>query len=272
MLMRLWWALAGGWLLLGSAAAHAQPAEEDIARAHFQAGSGYFDTGDYEAAVREFERAYALSPHPQLLYNLYMANERLGDWAEAARYLQEYLRSAEDVTNREALEARLAHLKRRSEPKPVASAEPVPAASAQPVPAATPEQPPASAAAAEPASDAEPGHSERFVAALASFGVAAAGAITFGVAGGLALKEDRALAGRCGRDAGQHCSDADLNPLETRSTVADAGLGVLVVGSVVGVALLWLDRRAEKARAARAVQPMAALDAHGGALLVGGRF
>src|SRR5690242_17296528 len=116
---RLWWALAGGWLLLGVGAARAEPADDEIARAHFKAGSGYFDNGDYEAAVREFERAYAMSPHPQLLYNLYMANERLADWSEAARCLQEYLRTVEEeVPNREALEARLANLKRRLEPKP----------------------------------------------------------------------------------------------------------------------------------------------------------
>src|SRR5687768_1920345 len=128
MRMRRVWALAAGWLLLGSLGASAQPAEdEDIARAHREAGSGYFETGDYEAAVREFERSYALSPEPQLLYDLYAAHERLGDWAEATRCLQGYLRSAEEVPNRPALEARLANLKKRLEPRPAPVAQPAPA-------------------------------------------------------------------------------------------------------------------------------------------------
>ena len=60
--------------------ATAQPSEssDQIARAHFLAATGYFDTGDYESALREFERAYALTQYPQLLYNLYACHERLG--------------------------------------------------------------------------------------------------------------------------------------------------------------------------------------------------
>jgi hypothetical protein len=263
MRMRLVWALAGGWLLLGALGARAQPAaDEDIARAHLQAGSGYFETGDYEAAVREFERSYALRPDPQLLFNLYAAHERLGDWPEATRCLQEYLRTADDVPNRPALEARLANLKKRLAPTPATPAQPA----AEPVGAA--EQP--LEPAPQPTEAHEPGRSERFVAALASLAVAGAGAVTFGVAGGLALKEDRSVAERCGRDAGRTCSDGALSALQTRSLVADVGLSVLVVGSLVSITLFWLDRRAEASRAA--LQPTAAVDAHGGSLLLGGRF
>jgi tetratricopeptide (TPR) repeat protein len=263
MWMRLVCALVAGWLALGSRGASAQPAaDEDIARAHWQAGSGYFETGDYEAAVREFERSYALSPEPQLLYGLYASHERLGDWAEATRCLQEYLRTADEVPNRPALEARLANLKKRLEPRPAPVAPPAPEPPA--------EKPPEVARPAVAAD--EPGRSERFAAALASFAVAGAGAVTFGIAGGLALQEDRAVAERCGREAGRTCRDGDLRALQTRSTVADVGLSVLVVGSLVGITLFWLDRRAEAARAARSLRPFATVGADGGSLLVGGRF
>jgi hypothetical protein len=247
--MRMVW---GAWLLLGVTTASAQPSDA-IARAHFEAGSSDFETGDYAAAVREFERAYELSPHPPLLYNLYAAHERLGHLPEAASYLEKYLRSAEEVENRDALEARLASLERLLEPAPRSAPE---------APDRAHEPPPAD----EPAEV-----SERFMQAMALFGIAGAGAITFTVAGTLALKEDKALATRCGRDAGRTCSDHDVSGLRTRSMVADIGLGVLVVGSLVGVTLLWVDRR-ESSRRSAALRPVASFDTHGGSLALAGRF
>jgi len=264
--MRLW--LLYGLLVsslsgLVASTASAQSSQDTIARAHFQAGSGYFDTGDYEAAVREFERAYALSPHPPLLYNLYAAHERLGNIEQAVKYLEQYLATASDVTNREALEARLSNLRRRlTEPgdqgAPVAMAPPDAHAEPQPV------------AEAEPVDGAQgggsPGHSRRFWLGVVSLSVGGAGLATFAVAGGLALKEDHALAKRCGRDAGMHCSEAQLSGLHTRTLVSDLGLGLGVVGAVVGVTLLWLDRREAR------VRPSVHVDARGAGLALGGRF
>jgi hypothetical protein len=113
--------------------------------------------------------------------------------------------------------------------------------------------------------------SERFMQAMGLFAMAGAGGITFTVAGALALKEDNALAQRCGRDAGRTCTDDDLSALRTRSRVADVGLGVLVVSSLVGVTLWWLDRR-DSARRAATLRPVASFDRHGGQLALGGRF
>ena len=96
-------------------AARAQEADEADARAreHFATGSRYFDAGDYRAAAVEFEAAYRLSARPALLYNLYLAEERVGNTAEAVTYLERYLAEGEPGDRRAALEVRLDNLRQR---------------------------------------------------------------------------------------------------------------------------------------------------------------
>jgi tetratricopeptide (TPR) repeat protein len=254
---RVVWALSAVWLLLGVATASAQTSDAD-AQTHFATGRGYFDSGDYDAAVREFERAYELSPRPSLLYDLYEAHERLGHAAKAANYLEQYLRLSELVEERDALEVRLADLKQRLESGETAHT--LPAWMPSPSSGAHRSQKPARAG--EP-----PRASERFVQAMAFFGVAGAGAVTFAVAGALALKEDQSLTRTCGHI----CTDHDVSGLRRRTMVADIGLGLLAVGTLVGVTLLWVERR-ERSRGAATLRPTVGFDSHGGSLALGGRF
>ena len=83
------------------------------AREHFAAGSRYFDAGDYRAAAVEFEASYRLSGRPALLYNLYLAQERVGNTAAAVSYLERYLSDGEPGDRRAALEVRLENLRAR---------------------------------------------------------------------------------------------------------------------------------------------------------------
>src|SRR5437899_1656741 len=55
-------------LLLVGSVAHA--ADEDIAKAHFNLGLSYYDSGRFEPAAKEFLEAYRLAPRPGMLYNL----------------------------------------------------------------------------------------------------------------------------------------------------------------------------------------------------------
>lgn len=88
--------------------------EADVeAREHFTAGSRYFDAGDYRAAAVEFEASYRLSGRPALLYNLYLAHERVGNMGEAVSYLERYLTEGEPGDRRAALEVRLENLRAR---------------------------------------------------------------------------------------------------------------------------------------------------------------
>jgi tetratricopeptide (TPR) repeat protein len=215
------WALA---LALATVAVTGEPARaqstDEQAQAHFQSGTLYFDRGEYEHAVREFEAAYELSGRVPLLYNLYLANERLGQYGQAASALERYLDQTEDVPTRDSLEARLATLERRAAQQ---------------------------AAGEDPDQGATDGAAMPLPAWIA-FGVGAAGLATFAVAGGLALAEDRSLAARCGPDAGRTCTGDDVARLDRRNTTADVGLGIGVAGAVTGL-VLWLvlrDRGADR--------------------------
>ncbi len=96
------------------AAPAAEMTESDaVARDRFRRGTGYFDAGDYELAAREFEAAYALSHRPELLYNVYLAHERLGNLTQAIRALEDYLRDGEPGERRESLVSRLERLRQR---------------------------------------------------------------------------------------------------------------------------------------------------------------
>lgn len=88
-------------------------AQED-ARAHFLRGEAAYETGDYETAAQEWQRAYQLDPRPALQYNLAQAYERLGRLDDAVRAYRIYIENttAEDPRMQTA-RARLASLEQR---------------------------------------------------------------------------------------------------------------------------------------------------------------
>lgn len=80
--------------LLWSAVAHGQakPANgQAAARTHFKDGVEHAARGELEAALQDFEAAYALQPHYSVLYNIGQAQAALGRPAAAARTFERYL-------------------------------------------------------------------------------------------------------------------------------------------------------------------------------------
>ena len=74
---------AAGWLTLlalalVSPSAHADPKDE--ARRAFNGGLELIAAGDYEGGIASFEQAYALVPHPVVLYNIARAYADAGDY------------------------------------------------------------------------------------------------------------------------------------------------------------------------------------------------
>src|ERR1700680_249528 len=71
----------------------AVPPSDDLgaAKAHFAAGSAYYDQANYADAVKEFNEAYRLSKRTDLLYNIAVCYERLGQYDSAIQALQKYL-------------------------------------------------------------------------------------------------------------------------------------------------------------------------------------
>src|SRR5689334_12023880 len=100
-----------------SSAAMAQAAptanDNEAARAHFMAGSAYYEQANYADAVKEFNEAYRLSQRPDLLYNLALAYERLEQWDEAIGALDRYLALKPDAQDRNIIQTRLENMKKR---------------------------------------------------------------------------------------------------------------------------------------------------------------
>lgn len=201
-----------------TAAAQVEPTAEEAAaldrgRLHFQAGASHYDAGDYQDALREFERAYEISQKAELFYNFSLCYQQLGELDEAVSYLDRYLSEVEEIPNRDNLQRRLENLREREVETETGGGEtgggethpPPPTRRISPV-------------------------------AIAGFAVAGAGLVTLAVAGGLALSEKGNL-----EDAGCATSRAcDAGSLRTRALVADIGLGLAVVGAALGVVFLFV--------------------------------
>lgn len=108
-------------LLVYAAPASAQATQsteaenEADARHHFQIGSDLFEAGDYERAAEEFDAAYELSPRPELLYNIYLSHERLGNLARAEAALAAFVDAGTPGHRQAPLERRLERLRQRLE-------------------------------------------------------------------------------------------------------------------------------------------------------------
>ena len=82
--------------LLMSAPVRAQEGTDD-ARAHYERGVALFDEARFDAALAEFEAAYALSGRASLLFNIGQIHGRLGHAVESADALSRYLAEAREI-------------------------------------------------------------------------------------------------------------------------------------------------------------------------------
>jgi hypothetical protein len=74
-----------------TAVAVAQPSPQQEAKQHFDLASAAEKDGRYRDAIDEYEKAYALVPHVDVLFNIATDFEHVQDWAAAADYYQRYL-------------------------------------------------------------------------------------------------------------------------------------------------------------------------------------
>lgn len=126
-----------------------QDALDRAARALFSAGATAFEEGRYERAVLRFQRAYELSAHPELLYDIGTAADRARMDDVALEAYRAYLREAPDGRFHERVEARVARIVRQRDARARAEAATA-AASAEG----------SAGASAEPASEASSSPSE----------------------------------------------------------------------------------------------------------------
>jgi tetratricopeptide (TPR) repeat protein len=63
---------------------------------HFEKGVGFFDEGNYSAALAEFLKSYELVPNWALLYNIGVCYSETGRTVEAYEHLKKYLEQGKD--------------------------------------------------------------------------------------------------------------------------------------------------------------------------------
>lgn len=86
------------------------PGADDEGRLQFDLAARYYRTGRFELAGRTFEAAHAVSHHPELLFNAYIAYRDGSLFADALRTLRAYVPSIEEPVLLAANQARLASL------------------------------------------------------------------------------------------------------------------------------------------------------------------
>jgi tetratricopeptide (TPR) repeat protein len=103
-----------------AADAAAEPTEVEQARKHFGQGLKLYKDGDFDAALVQFERAYAVKPNFKVLYNIAQCDFELHQYVEARDTLSRYLKDGAGAIDAERqgavqhdlgeLEHRIAHL------------------------------------------------------------------------------------------------------------------------------------------------------------------
>src|SRR3954471_7151577 len=103
-------ALAAASLLLCGSAAAAEPSVE--ARRLYAEGKAEYAQGHYAEAVTLFERSYALSESPALLFNMAQAHRLAGPehCSDAVALYKSYLQAQPDAENKKEVEERIHEL------------------------------------------------------------------------------------------------------------------------------------------------------------------
>jgi tetratricopeptide (TPR) repeat protein len=211
------------WAVLATALLVARPSAGDDDAAQralrlFDESAVHYRAGRFERAIQLLEEAYALTGKPVLLFNLAKAYEGKGDLAKAIGAYQRYLRDAERVPDRGAIEARVATLQQQLEARRELLAD----VEAERRRAAEAER----QRAAEAARRRPPSPVPWVLAGAGAGGLAVAAALGAAASG----KEDDAQAEPVHIDAAALLDEADT--LALGANVALAVGGALVVGGV----------------------------------------
>ena len=227
----------------------------------FRNGERLYTEGSYESAILAFQECYELSREPQLLYNIGNAYERLGDFANSRRYLDQY-RAFAPEKEREALSRRIQALDQRQREKEARDRETAetnrtaPDATMGPQPMASPEP-------TTPPTDAPPPRKERIygpTAIVLTAGVALGLGLGIGFGATAAKQKQSALDGCSNVDGDLYCSNVSEDFLAKRklnALVADISFAVAGAAAIGLVTVLVLKARKNKAQSRAQLAPHA---------------
>src|SRR3954468_20170376 len=121
-----------GTLLLAVLAAPAVLADARAdAKRHFRDGMSLINAGQIERGIAELKQAYAIKPHPDVLYDIAKAYVDLGNIPEALEYFRQYV--ATEPADKEQVLAVMQRLQAALGSRPAPAAAPTPPPSAQSV-------------------------------------------------------------------------------------------------------------------------------------------
>lgn len=225
-----------------------------------------FKAKDYEGAVDYFERAYAVDPKPNYLFNIGRVYEEAGQLPEAVRFYERFLREpGVDLESREIALQRLRLLRAiiaETTPKEPPKVEPAPEPATEPERVATP--PP------EPAPEGPPPRARKLrIAGYSLMGLGGAGLILGAAFGGIASKQARDLETTDGYDARQELIRVGQNNAKIADIAMISG-GALALTGLVLVLVTLKGRSRPASSAASSLIPTVGRGELG--LALGGRF
>jgi tetratricopeptide (TPR) repeat protein len=230
-------------LLAQAAPARAQdePPIKPEARARFARGLEYYKMKEYEAAISEFEAAYAIDPRNEILFAQAQAERLSGDCASAVTLYRHFLDGNPPAIHAEAARASLDKCETALKSTPEGEKTPT---SNEPPPSATPPSAPADSTPAEPAATpattATPAHGESrpFYKDPLGDTFAITGVIAIGVGVGLYLASSDDVS--AADEATSYSEHARLyDRAESRRTYAFVGLGA-GAALLAGAAVRWM--------------------------------
>jgi len=233
----------------------------DTARASelYQNGKRLFREGSYEAAILSFKEGYRLSNRYQFLFNISQAYERMGEFGEAADYLDQY-RAYASEEEAEVLSRKIEALRQREKEKQEREAdlkaqaaekakqEQIEKQERQPQPQQSPTDQPAKEKVFGPASWA------LTATALAGFGLGIGMGIRANNKKNAAL--DNCVAGEMGTVCSADAAD-DIDARRTSALVSDIGFVVGGVATAATIVVTVLRAKRLKKNRAQALAPYA---------------
>lgn len=253
-------------------AATADDAKLKRAEELFLNGRQLFKEGSYEAAILAFQESYELSKLPEILYNIGNSYEKLGDFANARKYLDQY-RAFAPEKERELLGRRIQNLDQRlreQEDRARAERERQEQEAKQAEPGPVPPPP-----VTQPEPTPEPKKDRVFgPAAAALTGVAVVG-LGLGVGFGVSAQGQRNKAlEHCSDVGGQTFCDVDAQPFldaqKSRALGADISFAIAGAAAIAVIAIVAVKASRKKREQTARLTPWGS--PRGAGLALGFRF
>lgn len=228
----------------------AAPTDQEMARARqlYENGRRLYEEGSYDGAILAFKKAYELSEDTNLLYNISLSYDRLGEFEQSIEYLDRY-RALAPEDEQDELKRKRQSLQRRLDKQRAFEAEAAAAEAERKAREAAQSSEPVTPPPPPPEDDKPRGPRVYGPAAwglTAATGVSAAFGIGFGAS---SLSATRRAEDQCQDDVCRDDVEGDIQRSRNHAIVADVAFGVAAASAVALIVVVSVNAaRAKKAR------------------------